>query len=300
MPKQLWPEDIAEVLSSHIFGEGNIKAPLSFAAPRGLSYFTVDCGDAKKAIAIRDYLVDKNILPKFWVKTEFYYTPNATNYGKLQIHIPRQLAERALTAIVAAASDLKGLLAQHETIPYAAYLRSLETPQEPVRPPAAPTYRDVYGMYAEQEPTFVPEITAVIERHMKSGKSLESLPEQLVPWFIPPQSPDAFMFYVNSDGKFAIAEGDERQKLVKEYEDRVTLRNRRLGDFDTMFNPGTGEIEKLPAGTVYKAIKSGNVESLGPATYWNPQTKRHHLLTEKEIERVQAKPQLGREYALKL
>jgi len=267
--------------------------------PRGVSYFTVDCGDQNKAEAIITHLVRKRVFPLFLIKSEFDYTATAANYGKIQFHIPKQQAEQFVLALAGCTQDIKSTLEGQETVSYNAYLEALarEPEREPERP-CEPTYADIFGHSIESDPTFVPEISAWFDHLAKKDPLFFlTLPDEHVVWLIPPQSPVAPMFYMTADRKIGLATGEIREQLVEQYNAIVKLRYSLLEGKDRVFDPNLGEIVSLEPGSVFSLLTGSRSNIIGPATYYNPQTKKFHLLTERELDLHNRMPKLGLELA---
>ena len=284
MPQQIWPEDVKQILFE-TFGIP-VAAPTGFDLAKKLSYFVIDCGDHTKAKAFRELLLKKRISAPQFVKTEFDFTRTAKHYGKLSIHIPKMLAAKTVLALCELKAEIQAILEQ-PTISHEEFLRV--TAQSGVfNEPSRPTrnYADIFGRTVDTSPDEVPEITAKWP-HLRQ----EDMLDQLMEWF-PPQNPQGIMFYWNKEGKLDVATPEVRRELAEQYEAFVAKRQKRL-DCDRMFDPQTNTVVQFNPGVIFDYIKNGQVGALGPATYWNPETKAWHLLTDKQLSNLKQNPQAG-------
>jgi len=280
---KLWPEQAGKILEE-VFGEGKVTAPLSYSpGKKGISYFAIHTDSERKVGNLKTLLKDICQIPAEHMLPAYSDTPLESNRGVLKLHIPGAIAEEVVTTLYNAKDQIEAFLNTVEP--------EIESPiQEEFRSRAAHTEK--FGRPALNWPSVSPEKQAQALWFLEKGKPASMSDQEyeaITSWSLPPQNPHtSTMFMFNDAGRMVTAEGEQRQKLIEEYEAVCQTRLNMLDEktpVDYLFNKETGEIDTLPAGTVYQKIVSGRTSQLEAATYWNPEEQRYYV---REAERYKA------------
>ena len=278
MSKILWP-DQCQVELEQIFGEGTIEAPTAFArTKRGLPKFSIKLDSEHRVPMVIEVLTNAGVDPALLKNAHDNY-PFDKFKGVIHLYIPKNVSASLISLIVCNGDSLKEVLQAELKKPKAV------APQNTIKKDwdAAGLYQNKFGQPAKAYPTSCPEYNAKVFHLLNRG---EEVSEDLLKWLVPPQVPVGIMFCITEDGKLDIADAEQRAALIDEYEAVVQARCDMLeGEpTDRVFNTQTGEVDQLPAGTVYEKITSGDYANIGAATYWNPKMGEYYTLWSSSID----------------
>lgn len=277
---KIWPDQAAKHLET-VFGEGTVKAPMSYSrTKRGLPFFQIKTGEERRPDHVIKTLQRIGIPNS--ILADGYRDRLGEHYkGVLLMRIPASGVESILKLVHTHEDDINKALT--EDIPELKTVKLSAKADWDAEKINAMTY----GIPAESLPHSAPEMSAYAAHIM--SKSDELVPE-LMGWFIPQQVPGPMAMAITPEGKIGFATPEQRAEQEREYEAHVAKRMEMLdkqNPVDRIFDNSTGQINEFPGGTIHQMIIDGKRSSVGTGTYWNPEESRFYII-HAELDRAAA------------